>query len=290
MAAGTEVAGNTMPPRRARGWFMTLNNPTAEEEALFAAEDTVYTIYQIESGENKTEHIQGLLYYANPRVWPKARFPRAHFSPVRCLKDAIAYCSKEETRVRGPYEKGERPAQGERSDLKEIAARVVGGTPLSDIAVTYPDAFVRYHKGLAALKESVTPERKDKPSVIWLWGPPGSGKTRWCHDRHASIYIKDGTQWWNGYEGQEAIVIDDFDGKWPFRDLLRLLDRYAYQGQTKGGYVKISSPFIYITCDRHWREIAWPGEGRNLLGQLERRLTGKKEFFAADVPVDVPDI
>ena len=44
--------------------------------------------------------------------------------------------------------------------------------------------------------------------------------------------IKDGTQWWYQYEGQEAVVIDDFDKKWPFRDLLRPLDRYPNQGSS----------------------------------------------------------
>ena len=81
--------------------------------------------------------------------------------------------------------------------------------------------------------------------------------------------MKDGTPWWDGYTNQDVILIDDFDGKWPFRDLLRLLDRYPYQGQIKGGYVKINSPHIYITCEFPPADIYQPG---NELNQIIRRL------------------
>lgn len=291
VAAGTEVAGNTRPPLKSRGWFVTLNNPSEAEELAFASEPTEYSIFQIECGEEKTVHLQGFLYYKHARGWPKLTLPRGHFEKARSIADSIAYCSKAETRVRGPYEKGTRPQQGVRTDLKVLGARVLAGASLADIAKDSPEAVIKYSKGLEILIGLSTAERKEKPSVVWVWGPPGSGKTRWVHERHASLYIKDGTQWWNGYSNQDAILIDDFDGKWPVRDLLRLLDRYAYQGQTKGGYVKITSPHIYITCDRHWRAINWVGDGINLVGQIERRLTGKKECaLANDAVHEVPDL
>lgn len=99
-------------------------------------------------------------------------------------------------------------------------------------------------------------------------------------EKHKTYYIKDGTQWWDEYEQQEAIIIDDFDGKWPFRDLLRLLDRYPYQGQFKGGYVPINSPFIYITCehppDWFWGPMAKApltgDRSANELAQMLRRI------------------
>jgi len=52
------------------------------------------------------------------------------------------------------------------------------------------------------------------------------------------------------------------------------LDRYRYQGQVKGGYVNINSPFIYITCE-HPPSYYWSG---NELDQITRRLTSVLEI------------
>jgi len=158
-------------------------------------------------------------------------------------------------------------AQGRRTDLEGAVALVQGGAGVAAVAADMPVVYVKYHKGLQALRNTQFRDRSEKPAVTWLWGGTGVGKTRTATEG-GSFYIKDATRWWDGYEQQETIVIDDFDGSWPFRDLLRLLDRYPYQGQTKGVYVKINSPKIFITCDRHPSEF-WGGHE---FEQLKRRL------------------
>jgi len=179
-------------------------------------------------------------------------------------QQAADYCKKE-----GSYqEAGTMSNPGKRTDLESVCTMVVEKKKIEENALEFPVTFVKYHKGITELMNLTRSNRTEKPTVIWLWGLAGVGKTRYASDRHSDRYIKDGTMWWNNYTQQEAIIIDDFDGKWPFRDLLRLLDRYEYQGQTKGGYVKINSPFIYITCEfpptKYWRE--------NELTQVTRRL------------------
>jgi len=160
-------------------------------------------------------------------------------------EEASVYCKK----AGQFWEVGELPVQGKRSDLVAVAERVRSGASLVEIAEEAPGMFVRYSKGLTVLKMTLLRDRTEMPAVAWLWGPSGAGKSRYAVDLGFSFYIKDGTQWWDGYDGQECIIIDDFDGKWPLRDFLRLLDRYPYQGQFKGGYVRINSPLIYITCE-----------------------------------------
>lgn len=179
-------------------------------------------------------------------------------------KEAADYCKKD-----GDYlEAGTPKAQGKRTDLEEACQLILERKSMKEVANNNPSVYVKYHKGLQALKNVQFEHRTDKPTVHWRWGLAGTGKTRYCVDTHPCHYIKDGTQWWDGYEQQEAIIIDDFDGRWPYRDLLRLLDRYQYQGQTKGGYVKINSPFIYITCEYPPSEF-WAG---NELDQISRRI------------------
>jgi len=64
-----------------------------------------------------------------------------------------------------------------------------------------------------------------------------------------NIYSKDNTPWWDGYRQQQVIMIDDFEDDIPYRTLLKMIDRYQYQGQIKGGYVHINSPQMVITCE-----------------------------------------
>lgn len=286
---GTEVGGNTKvanlledrkkkrfekrgsldyDDKKYRAWFLTINNPTEPEIVTLRSDDWVYMVYQIEVGKKGTEHLHAYLYYKNPRVWPKRKFPRARIEVVKKLDKARAYCMKEDTRISGPFEFGKIPEQGARNDLTEVAEAVLSGTPVCTIATDNPGLYVRYHRGLQALAASQFKDRTAKPFVTWLWGLSGTGKTKEAFGDGASVYIKDGTMWWDNYRQQERVVIDDFDGKWPYRDLLRVLDRYPYQGQVKGGYVPLNSPYIFITCEFPPAQF-WGG---NELDQVLRRL------------------
>lgn len=270
----TDVACNTKDTAtsKARGYFLTINNFSQKDENFLKLDDYQYLIYQVEKGKEGTEHIQAFIYYKNPRVWPKKKYPTAHIEKAKSFQASIKYCSKEDTRVRGPYEFGEKPEQGRRTDLEDLAKKIIDGASIEQVARESPEQFIRYSRGLTALKTVIQANRTTKPTVIWLWGLSGVGKTKYVHDRHTDIYIKDGTQWWDGYEQNEAILVDDFDGRWPFKDFLRFLDRYSYQGQYKGGYVKITSPYIYITCDKPPEEIFIREDDDNHVNQVLRRI------------------
>lgn len=223
----------------------------------------------------KTPHLQGYLYLHNPAGLKKVRefAARAHWlKSYGSAKQASEYCKKE-----GDWwEMGEMPQQGARLDLKEVAEQVRNGASLEEVAEESPAIYVRYTKGLTALMMSKMTDRTEKPEVSWLWGETGSGKTRTAVECRKSFYIKDSSIWWDGYTQQECIIIDDFDGKWNFRDLLRLLDRYPYQGQCKGGYIKINSPIIFITCE-YPPQAFWKGSE---LDQILRRVTTVRECIA----------
>lgn len=262
--------------KKYRGWMLTINNPTEEDEEILKEDKYKYLVYQIEKGEEEeTEHIQAFLYYENPRIWPKKRYPTAHIEVSRCITASIKYCQKEDTRVRGPYEFGTKPEQGRRTDLEELAKEIMEGKKKpEDFAKINPMAYVRYHKGLQALSE-LNKKHRDmnvKAKVIWLWGKAQGGKSYWIYQNlpGLSVYPKDATKWWNNYEQEDIILIDDFETQtWGYRDFLRLLDRYPYQAQNKGGYLKINSKYIVITCEYPPEEL-W--EAGNKLDQVIRRI------------------
>lgn len=275
----SEVAGNTRPPlkktERFREWFLTINNYNEDDIDKVENCGCRYWAYQKEVGkECGTPHIHAYLYFTNQRTWSsiKKQFKTAHIELVMNTDACIEYCMKADTRVEGPWESGKRPAQGKRSDLEEVVTMVKEGKKMKDIAMECPMQYIKFNKGIDKLNAMINLKpRKDKPSVIWYHGLAGVGKTRTVFDEYdfEDIYVKDHTMWWDGYSQEKVILIDDFDGKWPFRDLLRLLDRYPYQGQYKGGYVHINSNIV-ITCEfppsNFWIK------GTNEYDQVARRL------------------
>jgi len=259
---------------RARNWVFTLNNYTAVQELELQTETYTYLVYGREVAPTTgTKHLQGYIEFSNAKrmaTITKA-YPGIHLEKRRgTAKQAADYCKK----GKDFFEGGEISKQGERTDLERVADMVQEKKTIREIAEAEPVTFIKYHRGIQALRTALMKPRTEAPNVVWLYGATGTGKTRFAHDNSDSVYIKDGTQWWDGYEQQEAIIIDDFDGKWPLRDLLRLLDRYVYQGQTKGGYININSSWIYITCT-YPPEHFWGGDD---LPQIERRLKHKVLF------------
>ena len=264
------------------GWCFTLNNWTKSD--LFAAKamfnskkkKVEYGIFGEEVGASGTPHLQGYVRFATA-IGMQALSKMLCRASLRMAngndEQNQTYCSKECTNV---FEVGTVSRQGARNDITEVTQKIKNGEiTLVDCMFDYPVVYVKYSRSLEKMFDAVAKPRSTQPQVHWRWGLSGTGKTRYCVETHPNHYIKDGTIWWNGYSPKcEAIIIDDFANDIPFRTLLRLTDRYVYQGQNKGGYVQINSPYIYITCE-HPPSYYWAG---NELFQITRRCTSVLEI------------
>lgn len=166
---------------------------------------------------------------------------------------------KEDTRVEGPFEAGvfRESAQGERSDLGEAIQTLTDTRSVSAVAAAHPVQFVRYHRGFEALYSRTQPRRTTAPTVILLYGKTGAGKTRYAFEQDPALYRKvPQTRWFDGYEGQDTLLLDDFSGassKLSLDYLLQLLDRYPIDVEVKGGYRPLLATVIYITTNNHPR-------------------------------------
>lgn len=98
-------AGNTKKRLRSRGWFLTINNFTPDDETNIRNIGADRWVYQEEIGDSGTPHLQVFLYFKNPiEVTTIHRwFPKAHHAYAKSYKESINYCSKSQTRVRGPF-------------------------------------------------------------------------------------------------------------------------------------------------------------------------------------------
>jgi len=78
----------------------------------------------------------------------------------------------------------------------------------------------------------------------------------------------DDTLWWDGYQGQKILLIDDFYGTIKYGKLLNILDIYPLRLPTKGGHTYANWEKIYITSND--KPDKWYQKG--LTPALERRL------------------
>lgn len=90
---------------RARLFVFTLNNPSMSDDD-FHIDGATFYVFQREKGLNNTEHLQGAVLFKNARTFTSVRrlIPRAHVEIAKgTLEECITYCSKEDTRVSGPF-------------------------------------------------------------------------------------------------------------------------------------------------------------------------------------------
>ena len=265
---------------RHRAWVFTINNWTDSD--LFAAKNLLngkvgYGIFGREIGpENGVPHLQGYVRFENAQTsaFVRKKLCRAHFAAANGSDiQNQKYCSKGES----IYEVGEVSEQGKRNDILEVTQKIKNGEiTLEECMFDYPIIYLKYSRSLEKMFLAVAKPRSTLPEVHWRWGVSGVGKTRYCVEKHPDHYIKDGTKWWDNYKtGQECIIFDDFvPSNFELQEFLRLTDRYKCQGQCKGGYIQINSPYIYITC-QHPPSHYYGGID---LVQITRRCTSVEEI------------
>jgi len=235
--------------------------------------------------ETKKEHIQGYIQFKKPikfNTVKKLLPPGTHIEKARgTAEENRKYCSKIESRKPGSetFESGEINYQGKRKDILEFTkacdeakceADIYNQDELRSVWVKYPGLYKRC--------KAVRIKPRDRhvtPEVSFYFGAPGVGKTRRVFDEHKDdVYMKDNTKWWDGYEGQRCILIDELETSehWRIEEMLRFLDRYPYQGQVKGGYVNVNSPFIAITSNKTLNDL-YPSASPDQMDALKRRIT-----------------
>lgn len=254
----------------ARAYCFTINNP----DGPLSLDDGIqeefvrYLVYQREKGETGTEHYQGYVELkktcriAALKKWGPD-WARGHYEVRRgSPQQAREYATKEETRVDGPWELGEwsDTKQGKRNDLQEVVTMAKTGATKRQLAEAFPIAFIKYHRGIDVWQETVSIQKREwKTDLIVFWGDAGTGKSRWSAELagESIYYLRRGNSnsvWWDGYEGQECVILEDFYGWIPFDTLLRIADRNPLMVDVKGGAKRFLSKKIIINSNTDWRE------------------------------------
>lgn len=240
-----------------RFWCFTIPNPKRLldfDELHEQLPCITYGIYSEEvSSETGLYHFQGYVELSRTqRLSYVRRICEAGHYEIRrgTQEEAINYCIKSDTHVGGPYEWGTRSAgQGARIDIDKFRKDIESGKNIRELAEDHLSYFLRYPNGAKWLIDILQPRKPRSPLVIWLFGPPGTGKTLSVFERYDRVYQKPHSRWWDGYDGEDVVLLDDFIGWLPFHELLQLLDRYDYRGEIKGHFVRPNPSKIIITSN-----------------------------------------
>lgn len=120
--------------------------------------------------------------------------------------------------------------------------------PIEIIKLENPEFFCRYHKGLALLQDKGLRWRDVKTYI--LWGETGLGKTRAAMAVDDVYKLDPPYTWWDGYQGEKRIVLDDYKtGNIPRGQLLNLCDGYRLRLETKGSHTWAAWEEVYITTN-----------------------------------------
>ena len=266
-----------------RRFCFTLNNYDETEYEivkLFLTTNCKYGIVGKEIAPNTgTPHLQGFCNLSKPM----------RFSTIKkCLGDRVhlekaagsdhqnqSYCSK----AGDVFETGTPSKGGQRTDLQSLLDDIQSGdTSKRVLAEKHPAVYIRYFRGIDNYLKLLHPiaPRDFKTEVFYYYGPPGTGKSRRALEEAKSIapdsiYYKPRGLWWDGYQQQKCVIIDDFYGWIKYDELLKICDRYPYKVQVKGSMEEFKATHIWITSNID-TDVLYKFEGYDDAA-LRRRIT-----------------
>lgn len=266
----------------ARRWCFTLNNPLDIEcPTRWPTTNMKNCLFQLESGEAETPHLQGYVEFKNSvRLAAVRRLSsRAHWEIASGSRlQGLQYCMKEDTRLGNPWWYNgilwinfsielpnclkdlitkETALQSKNTGPSQTKLRLLAiqerlrddDCSTEDIADTDFDLWVRHYRAFERYVCLKTKPRNHEVTVHVIQGPTGTGKSRWAMEQYPEAYWKQRSNWWCGYAGHKTVVIDEFYGWLPFDLLLRICDRYPLLLETKGGQVQMVADTIVITSN-----------------------------------------
>lgn len=238
---------------RSRAWCWTLNNYTPEEETKLQALEVRYLIYGREVGDSGTKHLQGYVYFENKKSFRQVKAtisPRAHLEKAKgSAKENIAYCSKDGD----VYERGLPPKGSGTTQDRAERNKLLLSTPLTEL-VDSGDVSVfsipTLQKARDIMARQGTTYTHPHCRGVWVYGPPGTGKSHWAYERFgASLFEKAQNKWWDGYAGEENILLDDFDCAVLGHYIKRWADKWPVSGEVKGSTIALAYKRFIITSN-----------------------------------------
>lgn len=262
---------------RSRNFSATWNNYPCDYQDVLIKLDARYVIAGEEVAPTTlTPHLQIAVVFHNQRYINSVikSLPGCHIEIARDVDALINYCKKEgrffEHGV-APMSKKRKAEFGGEAQVKRFkeAFEAAKDGRLDDIPA---DMRTRYYRTYKEIAKDYMPDVASISHLEneWICGPAGCGKTYGVMKRFPGCYLKTANKWWDGYQGEETVLIDDLDES--HKCLLHHLkiwgDHKPFLAETKGGMLKIRPKRIIVTSNVRIEEMCDNAVHRSA---LERR-------------------
>jgi len=252
-------------------WCYTLNNPTAPLDLPAS-----YHVYGEEVGASGTPHYQGFVIFTKPirLTGLKKLSPEAHWEKtLGTNQQAADYCKKD-----GKFtEIGELPLSPNilgglaMQEKYNTAFDLAKNAKLDDIDRTL---LTKHYRTYKEIKKDYMGHLSnlDETCGIWYYGDTGAGKSSTARNTYPDCYLKQCNKWWDGYQDEQYVLIDDFDKSHSClaHHLKVWADHYEFMGETKGGQIKLR-PLKIIVTSQYCIDQIW--EDNETVDALSRRFS-----------------
>jgi hypothetical protein len=178
-------------------------------------------------------------------------------------------------------------------DKMKRAIELARSDQLGQLESEMPGLWLRSRRDLERVHLEAIRPLCDKRSGIWLVGSPGTGKSLFAH-RYGDVYHKPPNKWFDGYQNQEIIIIDDLDrsNAEKMGYYLKLwCDCYPFLAEVKGSALYLKHKTTIVTSNYRINTLY---EDPDLRGSLHRRykeivVLGFRETPEGMIEIKTPD-
>jgi len=237
-----------------KNWCFTWNNYPNDYKEKLAAYDVTYLVAGKEQAPTTgKQHLQGYVQFKkNMRMKAVSLlFPGAHIEKAKGnSKQNIQYCTKEDG---DPYTIGTPPkSKGSGNKIRwDEAKKAACEGRFQDVPAELHWRFYNTMKQMA--KDNMQkPEPLEGTCGLWIHGAPGTGKTHVVVTTYPNRYIKPINKWWDGYQQEEIVHIDELCPEhttWITPYLKKWSDKWPFDAEVKGGALQIRPTRIIVTSN-----------------------------------------
>jgi len=257
--------------KAARRWCFTLNNYTDSEVAdiqFICGLHFSYLLYGKETAASGTPHLQGYFEFEKQKGLSYCKnipgLTRAAFFVAKgSAKQNRTYCGKDAE----PFIYGTPMEKGKRTDLIAVKRKIDEGITDVDLWDHHFSTMVHNHRALKVYKKLISKPRDFVTRVLVFVGPTDTHKSHMAHILGLSGYFgsffvvpstKGSGLYFDGYDDQDCILIDEMDGNRCTPTFLNsLCDRYEFSVPVHGsGNVNFRASTIII-CSNYVPKDWW---------------------------------